>query len=643
MKKLFSYILLLAMALSLFAGCTQTEETPDNTGLEKAKTYLYNLYKDSAEITPSSFTVVGVVSVQGYGTYNVEWTADNSAITFTPNGKMVAVNIPEASESEIVYKLTAKISDDKGNSLTVSFDRKVPASSVGTGVVLKPVAGTGYKFALVQANVGKVLYFNGKMDGKYFAASENVAEAVDVYVEEAEGGYYFYFVDGTVKTYLSLEGYLDNNNRQKAAVKLTTEATTVFTFSSDANTFIHTIGEDSFYLGTYGTYETMSASSTYYITGDKAADVGVNQFPSYFYSSDSLPELPTQPSEPTEPSEPSTDPSEPSTPNNPTTPSTPSVGVITNPVAGTAYKFGMIQQNVSATDVYYLTGAMDSYYMATTTDANAAIDVYLEATTGGYYLYTNIGGAKTYINMVVSGTHVNGAYEASASTVYRFDEASNTLIAVVDEKDYWFGTRNDKNYKTVGPCATSYNGFYCQFYGAGGTTEPVTPPATEPTTPPATQPTTPPATQPSNPGTAVTNPVVGTAYKLALNQGNLGKTLYFAGSATANQAWYMQSTENAAEAAVVYLEEVTGGYRLYFTKDGVKTYLDMHKSGTHYNLRLTTTPEAVYTWSTEHNTLVAVVDGTECYIGTYNNFNTFSCSQLSKINGSFPSYFVPAN
>jgi hypothetical protein len=185
--------------------------------------------------------------------------------------------------------------------------------------------------------------------------------------------------------------------------------------------------------------------------------------------------------------------------------------------------------------------------------------------------------------------------------------------------------------------------FIAHLYGEGGTSEPVTPPATQPTTPPATQPTTPPATQPSNPGTAVTAPVVGTGYKLALNQGNLGKTLYFAGSATENQAWYMQSTENAAEAAVMYLEEVTGGYRLYFTKDGVKTYLDMHKSGTHFNLRLTTTPEAVYTWNTEHNTLVAVVDGTECYIGTYNTFNTFSCSQLSKINGSFPSYFVPAN
>ena len=92
------------------------------------------------------------------------------------------------------------------------------------------------------------------------------------------------------------------------------------------------------------------------------------------------------------------------------------IEVVDAPVVGTAYKFGMIQENVSSTTVYYLTGAMNGYYMDTTTNADSAIDVYLEQTTGGYYLYTMKGSTKTYINMVVSGTHVNGAYEASAST-----------------------------------------------------------------------------------------------------------------------------------------------------------------------------------------------------------------------------------
>ena len=108
---------------------------------------------------------------------------------------------------------------------------------------------------------------------------------------------------------------------------------------------------------------------------------------------------------------------------------------------------------------------MNGYYMATTEDKDAAIDVYLEKTKDGYYLYTVDGDKKLYINMVVNGLHVNGAYEETASTVYTYDAEAMTVIAVVKRADYWFGTTNDNNYTTVGPCETYFNGFYCQFYG----------------------------------------------------------------------------------------------------------------------------------------------------------------------------------
>jgi hypothetical protein len=95
--------------------------------------------------------------------------------------------------------------------------------------------------------------------------------------------------------------------------------------------------------------------------------------------------------------------------------------------------------------------------------------VYVEETAGGYYLYAMISGTKTYINMVKAmGTdgkeHINGMYETAPSTVYTYNAEKQTIIAVVNDADYWFGTRNDKTYDTVGPCAVSYNGFYCQFY-----------------------------------------------------------------------------------------------------------------------------------------------------------------------------------
>lgn len=136
------------------------------------------------------------------------------------------------------------------------------------------------------------------------------------------------------------------------------------------------------------------------------------------------------------------------------------------PVVGTAYKFGMVQGNLD--DTYYLAGGMDGYYMITTTDFDSGIDVYLESASGGYYLYTKSGSTKQYINMVVSadGQHVNGVYSSTASTVYTIDPTLKTVVATVDGAPYHFGTRNDKTYETVGPCAVKYNGFVCQFYTA---------------------------------------------------------------------------------------------------------------------------------------------------------------------------------
>ncbi len=137
-----------------------------------------------------------------------------------------------------------------------------------------------------------------------------------------------------------------------------------------------------------------------------------------------------------------------------------------NVEVGVPYKFGMIQENVSLTDVYYINGTKSTYYLGTTTDVSAASDVYLENTYGGYYLYTIIDGVKKYINMTLSGTHVNGTYDNTASTVYTYVADTKALVATVNGYEYWIGTRNDKAYTTVGPCRTDYEGFNCKLYEA---------------------------------------------------------------------------------------------------------------------------------------------------------------------------------
>ena len=142
--------------------------------------------------------------------------------------------------------------------------------------------------------------------------------------------------------------------------------------------------------------------------------------------------------------------------------------VVDTPVAGTAYKFGMVQGNLDKT--LYLTGEMDSFYYATTEDASAAADVYLEEADGGYNIYAMVNGAKKYLNIVEAmgsdgNMHTNAVFGDTAVSVYTYDETLATFVTAVGDKSYGFGTRNDREYTTISPCASTYvDNFFCKFY-----------------------------------------------------------------------------------------------------------------------------------------------------------------------------------
>lgn len=153
----------------------------------------------------------------------------------------------------------------------------------------------------------------------------------------------------------------------------------------------------------------------------------------------------------------------------------------------------------------------------------------------------------------------------------------------------------------------------------GTTTDP-----SEPTEPGATEPE---ATEPAGSATGVqmvTDPSADVAYKLYLEQTTLGQTLYFAGT-VGNKDYYLATTEDVNAATDVYLESVDGGYYLYFMDGSTKTYIDMYQSGTYYNLRLSTSPSAVYTYDSTYNTLIALNGDINCFIGTHSSYNTMSC------------------
>ena len=148
--------------------------------------------------------------------------------------------------------------------------------------------------------------------------------------------------------------------------------------------------------------------------------------------------------------------------------------IVDNPVVGTAYKFGFVSTDAQNAGTYYAVGGMDGYYMKTTTSSVAAIDVYLENATGGYYLYTMIDGKKQYMTLETSANkeHVNAVYKNTPGAVFKYDADKKTLVTTLSKKDkttgeiveavYAFGTYS--YYITIGSTDTSKTGYECHFY-----------------------------------------------------------------------------------------------------------------------------------------------------------------------------------
>ena len=144
MKKFISLMISLMCVLSLVA-CGGTEaKTEITSDLVTAKDYLYAMYKDGNPVTPTDYTVVGVVNIGGVE-FNVTWTADSETVKFVQDGKMVTVDVDEMNPEEVVYNLTATLSDPEGNTESVSFERSVPAAIIiGAGMSYEEIVEAAY-------------------------------------------------------------------------------------------------------------------------------------------------------------------------------------------------------------------------------------------------------------------------------------------------------------------------------------------------------------------------------------------------------------------------------------------------------------------------------------------------------------------
>lgn len=427
MKKILSLVLILAMALGVLAGCGNNDATTTTAdpavGLQSAKEYLYAMYKDNdGTIARKGFSLVASVRIDGVS-YPIEWTANTDQVTITPDGSYVKVEFDTAPVEQLNFTLTATIKGADGKTATVQISRFVEAKKAsGVTIADAPVAGTAYKLTVAQneETVNQTLYFTGNMSGFYLESTTNPFEAVDVIVEETTGGYYLYFLNGETKTYIDIVERDGEENKGKVNIKLVETPSCVFTWNTEFKTFVTSVAGGDWYLGCYKTYTTISASSTSYINADNA---DVSQFPV---------RLATVNIEPT---------------------------VATEPKEDTVYKLHVAQNEETVGKNLYFTGKMSGYYLETTTNPGKAVNIRVESTTGGYYLYFLNGETKTYIDIIEregeeNKGKVNIKLVETPSCVFTWNADFKTFITSVAGGEWYLGCY--KTYTTISASSTSY-------------------------------------------------------------------------------------------------------------------------------------------------------------------------------------------
>ena len=214
----------------------------------------------------------------------------NAATLDATTGKLTVTLQNTAETVTLVATIkSGTVTDTK--EVTVAVAAK-PAE--GPVKVAAPVIGQSYKMAMAQAKLGKLLYITGENNGNkayQLATTEAAASAVSVTLEAVDGvanAFRLYFMNGQTKTYIEMINY--NNG---ASLQLTTtQPTTYFVIDADTGVAYSLVGTMKMYLGTYGTNTYVSASNAdTYVLGDKATNIGVSQFPLFFYEVKALTDI----------------------------------------------------------------------------------------------------------------------------------------------------------------------------------------------------------------------------------------------------------------------------------------------------------------------------------------------------------------
>ena len=350
-------------------------------------------------------------------------------------------------------------------SLTLKETAVVNKSEVSEGV--------DYKFGFVQVSLGKTLYLNGEVSGRYLVTTEYYNEAVTIYVEKVEGGYKFYYLNGETKNYIEVY----NNESGKLSVQYSANGS-VFVYNATVNAWVTTFEGAEYYIGTYSTFNTLSASKLSYIT---AENTGVSQFPGNFFRYEFVTEDVEEPTpeEPAHECEHVCETCHKCTDADCTesvcaekcegheTTEEPEVAVRDGNYTVSAY---------NANGTLYFDGTVSSGRFNGVTSESGAAVVTVKTVDGGYIL--SVG--TQYIVMEDKAAGCGFTTNASAATVFVWNDTLNTYVVADPENARAFGCQNTSTYSNFSAYAVSntsgYNwGVFTKVEGAETPGEPVVP------------------------------------------------------------------------------------------------------------------------------------------------------------------------
>lgn len=399
-----------------------------------SKDFTYTLYAvDVFDIAASyTFSKANKVAKEAFD-LDSEWTyaGKKATITWTANNEAVTIADGKASfdvKEEISVVFTATFTYN-GTSADFPYTVTLAPSENGPVVITSIADGQSYYMGVNQENLGKYLYFAGTTANKdyYMSTTETVTESTKVTVNAVEGGYVLSFVNAEGATkYLDIVGGSYVN-----LYIVDTKPTTPLVWNADFNTFTKDIDGTNYYMGTYNTFNTLSASKFDYIS---------TSFPIHFY------DLP--------------------------------LGPVAEFTAGTSYKWALNQESLGKTLYFAGTTANKDYYMSTTENASEAVDVTPVQVEGGYHLkFVNPEGATKYLDITASGTYVNLYIVDTPTGVFVWNAEHSTFTKDMDGTHYYIGTYN--TYNTLSASKLSYisTSYPCHLYASGGSL----PKAEEPT------------------------------------------------------------------------------------------------------------------------------------------------------------------